>query len=321
MDPEREPPDLRVMTGVPSDGARWRVRARSGLILDISTQPDGRVLDEFFAGYDRAFVLPDEKEDLAGFRACLELGHGSERERLVSIHGPHVEIVAVARVTADGPVIGGGNFIAYPISTLGGGEKLVAGNLNYVFVVPEARGRGVFRKLVDAMEELMAALFAPPWRRAMAFIELNDPLVLSDEAYRLDSETAGVDQFDRLAIWSRLGARVIDFPYVQPPLSARQQADGGLIYAVLGMTGEAWLEARVLLAHLERFFGVSVLKGVDPWTVPVAAEQLEVLRGKALRGERVPLIDPAPAIEAGRRLRAAGGERPDSFRAFARSLS
>lgn len=321
MAPEDAAPDLKNVTGVPGDGAGWRVRAASGLILDITTRADSPVLEEFFAGYDRAFVLPDEKEDLDGFRSCLALGHGAERARLLSIHGPHVEIVAVARMTSDGPMIGGGNFIAYPVNGLGGAEKLVAGNLNYIFVVPEARGQGHFRKLVAAMEDLMAALFAPPWRRAMAFIELNDPLVLSDEAYRLDSETAGVDQFDRLAIWTRVGARVVDFPYVQPPLSARQQSDDGLIYAVLGMAGESSLEARVLLAHLERFFGVSVLKGVDPWTVPVAAEQLEALRSKALRGERIALIDPAPAIEAGRQLRAAGGQRPSSFRDFARSLA
>lgn len=76
-------------------GGVWRMTSAGGLVLDIASHPDSGVLTEFFAGYDAAFVLPDEKEDLDGFRACLELGHGEARQRLLRLYGPHVETVAV----------------------------------------------------------------------------------------------------------------------------------------------------------------------------------------------------------------------------------
>lgn len=301
--------------GVPGDGARWSVKSASGLMLDVTTRADDKLLAEFFAGYDAAFVLPDEKEDLAGFRACLALGHGAKREKLLKRYGPHVEVVVVAREKAGGAMVGGANFIAYPL-----GPKLVAGNLNYLFVQREARGRGYFRRINDAVEELMRALFGMPDAQALSFIELNDPFVLSEKEYRLDSQTAGVDQFDRLAIWSRLNQRVVDFPYVQPPLSARQRADEGLVYSVLGAGRKASLDPAVLRAHLERFFGVSVLKGVDPMTVPDAAKQLDALAVMAEQGERVALINPKSAIEPGRALRASGAKRPKRFREFLHGL-
>jgi len=304
------------------DGADRRVTSASGFSLDITTRPESPILAEFFAGYDQAFILPDEKENLDGFRACLDLGHGAIRRRLLERHGPHVELVLVAREASaqqgkDAPaMIGGANFIAHPV-----GETLVVGNLNYIFVQPGARGQGRFRRLVAACEALMQTLFAPPLRRPLTFIELNDPMILSDADYRLDSEAAGVDQFDRIAIWARLGARIVDFPYVQPPLSAHQAPEEGLIYAVLGAAGETSLDPAILLAHLERFFGVSVLKGVDPWTVPVAAAQLQALADMAIRGEPVALLDPAPSIEMGRAARLSGAARPLDFRALMREMN
>lgn len=292
----------------------WTTVSATGLKLSITVRPDSPVLTEFFAGYDKAFVLPDEKEDLDGFRACLALGQGSVRKALLARYGEHVEVVLVARDPATNDVIGGANFIAYPVA-----PDIVAGNLNYVFVGHGARGQGYFRRLVSACEELMTQLFDMPAARTLTFIELNDPFVLSDADYEADSQAAGVDQFDRVAIWSRLNARVLDFPYVQPPLSARQEADEGLIYAVLGAARDAELDPAILGAHLERFFGVSVLKGQDPWTSPEARLQLEALGAMAIRGEGVDLYDAAPFIEAGRQLRTTKALRPDSFRQFLRS--
>ena len=40
------------------------------------------------------------------------------------------------------------------------------------------------------------------------FIEQNDPLRLTAEAYAADSDHSGLDQVDRLAIWARMGAEV-----------------------------------------------------------------------------------------------------------------
>ena len=43
------------------------------LVLRTSEDPSSPVLKAFYAGYDRAFVLPDEREDLDGFIDCLQL--------------------------------------------------------------------------------------------------------------------------------------------------------------------------------------------------------------------------------------------------------
>src|SRR5690606_33167072 len=91
------------------------------------------------------------------------------------------------------------------------------------------------------------------------FVELNDPLLMDARAYALDSEVAGIDQFDRVAVWARLGARILDFDYVQPPLSPGQSADTGLMLGVVDPPAPR-LDACILGGHLERFFAISVLK-------------------------------------------------------------
>ncbi len=58
------------------------------------------------------------------------------------------------------------------------------------------------------------------------------------------------------------------------------------------MLGSGWAEALPacrMLAHMRRFFGVTVLKGRDPASSPVAASQLEALDAACLRGERIAL--------------------------------
>src|SRR3546814_13890093 len=69
-----------------------------------------------------------------------------------------------------------------------------------------------------------------------------------------------MDQYDRLAIWGRRGARVVDFPYVQPPLSAENAPNNELILSVIGRSEEN-LPAALLRSHLNGFFGISLAKG------------------------------------------------------------
>ena len=106
---------------------------------------------------------------------------------------------------------------------------------------------------------------------------------------------SGIDQFDRLRIWGRLGARIVDFPYVQPPLSVAQQADNGLIYSVIG-TDAPRITACLLHHHLQTFFGISVLKGAVLDAVPSAREQIANLAAKCSGNEMIALLDPLPAL-------------------------
>jgi hypothetical protein len=249
-----------------------------GLVIDATTAADDPLVDEFYAGYDQAFVLPNEKESLRGFRECLALNAGADYRRLHGRYGPYREVVAVVRDVPGGAIVGGANFIAFPLRAT---TELLSVNLNYVFVSAPRRGQGRFRRLVEAMPDIAHGAFLGSSKsaRTLVFIEQNHPHRMSPADYRLDTETSGLDQWTRIAIWTRLGARLIDFPYIQPPLSSDQEPDRTLLYGVLGASGDT-LDACLLHDHLERFFGISVLKGMPLEGSEVARDQLAALRDR-----------------------------------------
>lgn len=246
-------------------------RLADGLRLRASDDAGSAVLARFYEGYDRAFVLADEREGLAGFRACLALN----RTLPVAFGRRHSEQVLVLEA-ADGTLLGGANFLAIAMTAPGGPAVSLA--LNYVYVERAARGRGLARVLIaQAGRMANLALAGDPAAPGPAmFIEQNDPLALSGADYAADTLHAGIDQIDRLAVWARMGARLVDFPYVQPALSPGQAPDDGLIYAALAYPGDA-VPPRWFHDHLQSFFGVSVRKGAPLGDDAVASAQLEAL--------------------------------------------
>jgi len=318
------------MTPATSDSGIIRLATASGLLIEASSAKT-RVLDDFYKGYDAAFVLPNEKEGYAGFAECLELNAGEAYTRLSQRYGTFREFVVVARAPETGAQIGGANFIAYPLrAACSEDDAILSINLSYIYIDAEARRRGYFRRLVNELPGLAFQLLTATsadvpcgWMTADAqagkalpktlmFIEQNDPFRMSEEAYRLDTQHSGLDQLDRIAIWARLGAKIIDFPYVQPPLTSSQQADHSLVLAVLGADSDT-LDACLLHDHLQRFFGISVLKGQDVMQISSAAEQLAALQ-KACRQRR-----PIPLLDAHSLAKSAGGVRPASLREALRS--
>ena len=278
----------------------------SGVGVRASGDPASPILKRFFEGYDRAFVLPDEREELDGFETCLALNASHDR----AFGRRHRELVAVLE-DPDGTLLGGINFLATAVERPGLPPAAVA--LNYVYVEEAARGRGLLRQALRAVSDLtQAALALDPVGPAPAvFIEQNDPLRLTAEAYAADTAHSGLDQVDRLAIWDRVGARVVDFPYVQPALSADQRPDDGLIYAAVDYPHDA-VDAGFLHDHLQSFFAISVLKGEAEPPGGAAGVQIAAL---AARIAPVPLLSMKPALD---RLRAGGGEDFTSFRELAR---
>jgi hypothetical protein len=258
----------------------------SGLLVKTTTEGRGPVFERFFAGYDKAFVLPNEKEDREGFERCFDLNRGADYARLSTLYGPCSEVALIAE--EDGLEVGGANFIAMPVDAC-----TVTANLNYIYLNEAARGKGNFSRMFAAVRETIASIF--PCERVLVFIEQNDPLRMSEADYRRDTEFTGLDQFDRLRIWAKRGARVVDFPYAQPPLSADQEADDTLVYSVLGAGGGA-IEACTLKEHLRRFFGVSVLKGAALADNVAAQGQIDALAGACARGESIALLDPRPLL-------------------------
>jgi GNAT superfamily N-acetyltransferase len=284
---------------------RTRLVSAAGFVIDATTSGDDGLLREFYSDYDRAFVLENEKEGYDGFAECLKLNHGDAYAGLVKRYGPFREFIMVVREAQTDARLGGANFIICPISNKR--EVVLSMNLNYVYVNPEARRQGVFRRLMRDMPGIAYRLFArsnprdlpEKWRakaqgkkflpQVYIFIEQNDPFRMSAEDYDRDTKLTGLDQVARIGLWSRLGAKIVDFPYVQPPLSKDQDAHATLAYAVLGAPGAA-LDAGLLRLHLERFFGISVLKGADLSAEPAAAAQLSALTKASKRNQRVPLL-------------------------------
>jgi len=301
----------RAKKGTARDSSRLSLVSTSGLAIDATTSGDDGLLDEFYRDYDGAFVLENEKEGYDGFAECLGLNAGDHYANLIGRYGPFREFVAVVRDPATGERLGGTNFIIFPVSGATARELVLSINLNYVFVNTQLRRKGIFRQLMGDLPALAHRLFAQtnaadlPAARPGAsdpqvyiFIEQNDPFRMSREDYDRDTELTGLDQVARIGLWSRLGARIVDFPYVQPPLSKDQDADDTLAYAVLGAP-DADLDACLLRSHLERFFGISVLKGADLSVEPTAAAQLSELAIRCQDDRRVPLLDGnVPVIES-----------------------
>jgi hypothetical protein len=299
-------------TGATRTGTRLSLVSASGLAIEATTGADDGLLEEFYRDYDGAFVLENEKEGYDGFAECLGLNAGDDYAKLVRRYGPFREFVVVVRDPVTGDRLGGANFIIFPVSPAAARELVLSINLNYVFVNGQLRRKGIFRQLMADLPALAFRLFAQTnatdllkARRAGAgepqvyiFIEQNDPFRMSREDYDRDTQLTGLDQVARIGLWSRLGARIVDFPYVQPPLSKDQDADDTLAYAVLGAP-DADLDACLLRSHLERFFGISVLKGADLSVEPTAAVQLSELALRCKDNRGVPLLDGnVPVIES-----------------------
>jgi GNAT superfamily N-acetyltransferase len=281
-----------------------------GLDVRVTADPNDELVDEFFEGYDRSFVLPNEKEERAGFGECLALNLPPHYEGLRARYGAFREIVLVAYVQSTKSAVGGANLICFPLhrDTARRSEIVLALNLNYLHVLPEHRGRGYFRRILDACEAAARRSFAADLSRVpvLVFLEQNDPLRMSAADYARDTEYSGIDQIARIGIWTRAGARIVDFPYVQPALSGGQEADRNLVLAVLG-AGDSGLDACFFRDHLARFFGISVLKGRALEDDGAAWSQLEELRQRCAQGESIPLLDATPWLEQGTRPPGAPG--------------
>src|SRR5262245_7707284 len=147
-------------SGAVRSGARLRFVSSSGFVIDATTSADDGVLREFYSDYDRAFVLENEKEGYDGFAECLRLNHGDAYADLVKRYGPFREFVLVVREAKTKARLGGANFIIFPISPASKRGVVLSMNLNYVFVNPEARQKGVFRRLMGDMPNIAYRLFA-----------------------------------------------------------------------------------------------------------------------------------------------------------------
>ncbi|MBU0554659.1 MAG: hypothetical protein KKD64_00940 [Alphaproteobacteria bacterium] len=288
--------------------AQWHPVLGTSLEMALTDRAGNAVFDAFFAGYDRAFVLPNEKEDAAGFAACLALNHDETGARLAREHGPFAEVCLIARESGTTQFVGGANFIAMSVRDEDG--MCLSANLNYIYIDEGARGRGRLSAMLAAVRQAILEVMNGEGE-PLVFIELNDPFAMSPQDYVRDTAFTGIDQLDRLRIWAKRGARVIDFPYIQPPLTPDAEPDESLIYGVL--SAEADLPACTLLDHLRKFFAISVLKGAPLASVPSASAQIDALEMLCAGRKRIALLDPAALLSL-------AGQRDEVARAAGRSF-
>lgn len=272
----------------------WTHATEDGLRLELTTRYGSSVFDQFFEAYDKAFTLPDEKEERSGFEAALDLNHGEAYQRLSLLFGPFREVCLT--VHDEEQFVGGANFFA-TICSAADGSPVLTSNLNYIFVEQGTRGKGYLKRIIAAIQALSPRLFKAggPLVPGLMFVEQNDPFRLTPEQYRLDTDVSGLDQFDRLSIWGRAGARIVDHAYVQPPLSDDQEADDTLALSVIGAS-DASISACALHDHLERFFAISVLKGVEELDDDSALVQLQSLFERCTTGQEIGLFDQLPML-------------------------
>lgn len=273
--------------------------AKSGLRFEYLWEPDDPLLtNDFYPGYDQSFVIDSEKEELKGFTDCLALNMDDTCRQLTARHGPYREYVLVA-YDKQGAVVGGANFLCLLLQDVTiNGQAAITINLNYLFVLPTHRGKGYLRPILEACSHLSletlrhAKSGLDTINESIVFFEQNDPVRMSLKDYEDDSQQSGLDQIQRIAIWAKIGARIIDIPYVQPALSANQEDDHNLLYCVICGDAATSLDPCLLKAHLERFFHISVFKNaMENAANPAANKQLTMLEMRCQQGKAIQLAN------------------------------
>jgi GNAT superfamily N-acetyltransferase len=237
---------------------------RSGLQAEIITAPGVPLLDEFYRLYQTVFTLDDEREPFEGFSQVLAFNGD---KTIQSEFGPFIETVITLRDLQTKELVGAANpvFYAYPKQKEDFGFDASC-QLNFILVRDELRGLGLGNVLLQRIEAELAIFARKQCQGSRFFVtcEQNNPSRMTSAEIVADAEAALIDPNDRMRWWRRRGFKRLDFPYVQPPLSATQDACGYLDYYVRfgdeGPSGPKTLATSVLREHLRRFFFVSVGK-------------------------------------------------------------
>lgn len=204
----------------------------------LFTETADEIFDRFFSIYDQVFTLPNEKESREGFLEAL------------SLNVPHSNVVEYVLVLIeDDSDVAGANFVCIEF------DQHIFVHINYLAVLPQFRGKGYARKILKSILDCIV----PFQKNIHLMIEVNNPSKMSYDDYTKDTLVSGIDQIQRLKIWQALGFEVVAFPYVQPPLSADQQPDTGLV--LMKGSGGRMITGELFAAYLSHFFGTTVLKG------------------------------------------------------------
>lgn len=175
-------------------------------------------LGQFYGGiYTDEFPDSDERELLENMENYLRL-----RERgWYDLNNYHILLLE-----DDGGRVAGGIVADYF-------ARSNVGVVEFVVVDPSHRGMGLGKLLLSEV----GRRFEEDSRRA-GHDGLNGICAEVNDPYRRCDVREHLDGFARLRMWDKFGYRLLDFPYVQPPLSADQEAVVGLGLMFRPMCGE-----------------------------------------------------------------------------------
>lgn len=169
-------------------------------LRELSDAPaDRAALAAFYVDiYEQEFPDPDERESLANVMEYLE----RKSRGWYGLNSYHVLIAESAGAMMGGCIL---DYL----------ERPNAGVIEFLFTSAGARGMGLGRRLFDHAEQLLRT---DAQRAGHAFVswiaaEMNDP-------YAIPTVPDNLDPFLRARIWDGWGFGALDFPYVQPALSA-----------------------------------------------------------------------------------------------------
>lgn len=209
------------------------------MIIWITSQEDltthSQVVDQFFALYSHPdnFPDPDEREKPGDIRTRIEKGSAL----------PHTHLLAYL---LDGQVRGGAILEYYPHSA--------CCLLTYLFTDKAYRHAGIARQLIhEDMDKgipgFIRHLRAEGRPVRAVFFESNNPLLTPEH-------TDSMAPADRLKAFAKMGAKRLDFAYVQPPLNADTVAVRNLYLCVFPhLSGEEYtMEIQLILHFLTEFY-------------------------------------------------------------------
>jgi hypothetical protein len=238
----------------------WNSAAHN-LIFDEIIADDTPEFSHFYQIYAQAFPLKDERESPEALGQILGFNNNTELQLL---YGPYKEIIASIRL-GNGTFVGGINFGITTSPTHRSVGIPASVQVIYAFILDKYRGIFPMRVLTEYCRKKALEIFRDIHRECMyaplIFFEVNNPLRMTREQVKEDTEKSGIDPFRRYPFWQRsLSSMPLDFAYVQPRL--RKDAEP-IHYLDLFCTRELpqGIPAKLLLNHLHSFVSISVLKG------------------------------------------------------------
>ncbi len=171
------------------------------LIVDSSSCSDhATLIDSFKELYTNAFPDINERED---FEVILQRVFGENQQ-----NEPH-SILILTTTTGNKPEVSGGLIVDWY-------ENSKAIHLIYLVTAEKYRGKGIAKSLINKGIKSIIE-----WIKNERGIEIRNVFFESNNPEKTENDN--FDTIQRLEIFSQLGAKWINIPYVQPALDAKKK--------------------------------------------------------------------------------------------------